>query len=387
MPTYSTSYSNSYRVQVITTVGTYNVAGNYTPITFELRADANTGQGFAQWSCQGYLDVTYRNAAGASNISRRVFTENTSDQQWITATGTGTTYSAGGYLTAYKGTLNCYHDENGYLEIDFTGRYGMNDQNQSYSMPVLTLNVDPIAISDQSIPAVATTAYISRSGSNIIAGPESTPTSSTGGSQTFTTYISKNGGAYTATSSVSAISTDYAYAYVVSSFDGNSAQSPTVFLAGVPFAPAAPTISNVSTTSLTLSWSAPSINGSPITSYTIQATTDNGSNWTTLASGVSTTTRSLTNLTIGATYKFRIIAFSTVGPSPNGAESASQLITAYGYRFTSASARVPLTMVAVYTENQADSVTLNGVSYPGWRQVSNVKRYDPTTETWIKLQQ
>ncbi len=378
--TYQSSLGNYYRTKVLVTPGTYNAAGNYTPITFELRADAEGSQGFAQWTCQGYLNVTYRNAAGASNTSRRVFTENTSDQQWITATGTGTTYSAGGYLTAYKATLNCYHDENGYLEIDFTGQYGMNDQNQSYSMPVLTVNVDPpIVISDQSIPAVATTAYISRSGSNIIAGPESTPTSSTGGNQTFTTYISKNGGAYVQTNSVSAISTDYAYAYVRSTFDGNTAQSPTVTLYGVPFAVSAPTISNVSTTNLTLSWTPPATNGSPILYYVIQATTDDGNSWSVIESNVTQTYKNLTGLTIAATYKFRIIAISDVGPSPDGAASVAQFISAYGYRFTDTSTTTPIVTAKIYV-----GIGGSGADENGYRSVQNIKKY--TSGGWVSLE-
>jgi archaellum component FlaG (FlaF/FlaG flagellin family) len=384
MATYSTSFSNSYRVQVITTVGTYNAAGNYTPITFELRADANTGMGFAQWECQGYLNVVYRNAAGASNISRRVFTEDTGDKQWITANGTGTTYSAGGYLTAYKATLNCYHDENGYLEIDFTGNYGMVNQSQSYSMPVLTLNVSPIAISDQSIPAVATTASIIRYENTFVAGPVSTPTSSTGGTQTFTTYIRKNGGDYLETTQVSAIATDYASAVVVSTFDGNLAQSPVVSISGVPFAPAAPTISNALTTNLTLSWAAPATNGSAITSYIIQATTDDGANWTDLYTGVTTTTKNVTNLTIAATYKFRIIAVSAVGNSANGTASVAQFISAYGYRYTSPTAKTAVVSAARYTGSSSDSIVLNGTTYTGWKQVANIKKYQ--SGTWSSLE-
>lgn len=212
----------------------------------------------------------------------------------------------------------------------------------------------------------------------------STPTAATGGTQTFTSYISKNGGSYTQAESVVVESTDYINAYVVASIDGSTAQSSTLSLPGVPFAPAAPTISNVVTTNLTLSWTAPGTNGSAITSYIIQATTDDGTTWSDLYTGITQTSKDITGLTIAATYKFRIIAVSSAGNSPYGSASASQFISAYGYRYTSPTNKVAVAMAARYTGNSGDSVVVDGTTYTGWKMLNSIKRY--TSTGWIDLQ-
>lgn len=244
-------------------------------------------------------------------------------------------------------------------------------------------------LTDYSISAVAATPAISRSGTDIVISRNS-PTSGTGGTQTFTTWLSKNGGAYTNIGSTTpitttSIATDYASAYVISSFDGATMQSSTVSIAGVPFAPAAPTISNVVTTSLTLSWSSPATNGSAVTSYTIQATTDDGLNWSDLYTGVAALSKNVTNLTIAATYKFRVIAVSAVGSSVAGAESAAQFISAYGYRFTSPTTSVAIKTAARYTGSDTDSVVVDGITYTKWKAIAEIKKYQ--SGSWIPLEQ
>lgn len=74
-----------------------------------------------------------------------------------------------------------------------------------------------------------------------------------------------------------------------------------------------------------LTWTAPT-GGSTPTDYIIQHSSDGGASWTTFSDGVSTaTTATVTGLTNGTGYIFRIIAVNALGQGPAG--SASGTIT------------------------------------------------------------
>jgi len=66
----------------------------------------------------------------------------------------------------------------------------------------------------------------------------------------------------------------------------------------------------------TLTWDAPTSNGgAPITDYQVEYSIDNGLGWTTVADGVSvTTTATVSGLTNGTTYLFRVRAITEFGP-------------------------------------------------------------------------
>ena len=74
-----------------------------------------------------------------------------------------------------------------------------------------------------------------------------------------------------------------------------------------------------------LSWTAPAYNGgSAITDYAVQFSSNSGATWTTFADGTSTaTTATVTGLTNGTTYVFRVAAVNSVGTGPYATTSGS----------------------------------------------------------------
>lgn len=88
-----------------------------------------------------------------------------------------------------------------------------------------------------------------------------------------------------------------------------SAESNAFTLYGTPSAPSNLTITP-STSSMTLSWTAPTnMGGSTITDYIIESSTDSGVTWTTVTDGVSNaTTAVISGLTQAVEYIFRVIA-------------------------------------------------------------------------------
>ena len=87
------------------------------------------------------------------------------------------------------------------------------------------------------------------------------------------------------------------------------------------FAPGAPTSVTASlpgtygNTTASVSWTAPAMLGSPgLNDYIVQYSSDGGSTWTTFADGTSTTTSTtVTGLSNGTAYVFKVAAVNTIG--------------------------------------------------------------------------
>ncbi len=367
----------------LTVTETVNQAANQSTINWSLKAVETASQPSFLYDPTATAFVTFTfdsaNVPGQSLVVKDPPYDMSPTMNWeydFTASGNQTkTIGSGSFIVNHgpdgRGQLLVYAGA-----TDSQGNLGTAAIGSSSSRKTFTLT-------DYSISAVAATPTITRSGTDFVISRNS-PTSSTGADQTFSTWVSKNGSAYvnvgsTTPITVSGISTDYAYAYIKSTFDGSTVQSSTVTIYGVPFAVSAPTISNVSTTSLTLSWTPPGINGSPIIYYVIEATTDDGNSWSVIESNVTQTYKNLTGLTIAATYKFRIIAISAVGPSPDGTVSVAQFISAYGYRFTNTSTTTPIVTAKIYV-----GIGGSGADENGYRSVQNIKKY--TSGGWISLE-
>lgn len=74
------------------------------------------------------------------------------------------------------------------------------------------------------------------------------------------------------------------------------------------------TISNVSTTSLTLSWSAP-VTGSTPFSYQPQISANSGMTWSNIGSSITGTATSVTSLSVNTTYLFRVLTSNSTASS------------------------------------------------------------------------
>lgn len=116
----------------------------------------------------------------------------------------------------------------------------------------------------------------------------------------------------------------------------------TVSVIGVLSAASAPGSLSVtgiggSGTQATLSWSSPATTGgSAISSYVIQQSLNQGSSWVTSTATVTGTTATVTGLTPGGTYSFRVAAVNSVGTSPWSATAVVTLTlhTRAGLAFT-----------------------------------------------------
>jgi hypothetical protein len=102
-----------------------------------------------------------------------------------------------------------------------------------------------------------------------------------------------------------------------------SSASSAVTPAGVPATPAAPT-PTAGNGQVSLSWTAPSNNGSAITDYLVYYSTSVSGTYTIFSDGVSTSTSAtVTGLTNGTAYYFKIRAVNDVGNSDFSAASTS----------------------------------------------------------------
>jgi hypothetical protein len=91
--------------------------------------------------------------------------------------------------------------------------------------------------------------------------------------------------------------------------------------------PGAPTSvsGSAGTGQVSLTWSAPASNGGKaITDYTIQYSSDSGSTWTTFSKTASTaTSKTVTGLTNGTSYIFRVAAVNTIGTGSYSSNSSA----------------------------------------------------------------
>jgi Fibronectin type III domain len=173
--------------------------------------------------------------------------------------------------------------------------------------------------------------------------------SSNGGSA-ITDYLiqySTNGGtswqtwAHTAstatTATLTGLTTGSSYTFKISAINslgtGTASTASTAAIAQAATAPSAvaqPTATLGSNPGeVVLSWSAPAANGSAITDYVVQYSTDGGNTWITFNDGTSTgTSATITGLTLGTNYQFKVTAVNSLGSSTASTSSSSTPVIA-----------------------------------------------------------
>ena len=174
----------------------------------------------------------------------------------------------------------------------------------------------------------------------------------------YTTIASPTTTSYTDTTAVNGTT----YYYVVSAVNASGESANSAQVSATPIAPpAAPTgltATAVSANQINLSWTA----SSGATSYNVKRATVSGGPYTTVATGVTTTSYSNTGLTGGTTYYYVVSAVNTGGEGANSAQASATTLTPPA---------VPTTLTATTTSssqiNLAWTASTGATSY-------NVKR-------------
>jgi uncharacterized repeat protein (TIGR02543 family) len=168
------------------------------------------------------------------------------------------------------------------------------------------------------------------------------------------------------------------------SIDDTAGNSQTV-LAGSPQSvtvtrngePNAPVISSVTAgnAQVTVVWSTPASNGSTITDYLIKYSLSAGGTYTAFADGVSTaTSATVTGLTNGTAYYFKVAAKNSVGTGSYSAASADATPTmptlTISYAAGSGSGTAPVSPVSVLSGSTfttpANTYSRTGYTFAGW---------------------
>ena len=132
--------------------------------------------------------------------------------------------------------------------------------------------------------------------------------------------------------------------------------------------PTAPSVTATSTTSLSVSWTAPDDGGSTITGYTLRYRESSTSNWTTVP-GITSTSGSLSSLEENTEYDVQVRATNSVGNSnysPAATATTSNTapsIDAISGSPTTVDAGAVVTLTATVTDG--DDITYAWTSSPG----------------------
>ena len=152
------------------------------------------------------------------------------------------------------------------------------------------------------------------------------------GANSWSSFADGIGTSTSATVTGLTIGTTYDFRLAATNAVGTGAWSTTTTstAVGVPSATAAPTAAAGDQT-MALTWSAPAANGSAITDYVVEFAVSGSASWSTFADGTSTTTSAtVTGLTPGTAYDFRVSAVNAIGTGTNSATTTATAITTPG---------------------------------------------------------
>lgn len=330
---------------------TSNEAGNYSTINFSIYLNSTNGQSYS-----GYNGMTIDWSVGGIGGSA--------------GAPSAASCAGGAAPLVASGSYNIGHNPNGYLgtvggSSTFNGSGGYAPGSISASASTGTTDYDRK-------PATATFASIVRTTNSVavaVAG-----VSSPAGTPTY--YVERNSGSgwgdqrtgANVTYSGLALSSTQQFRTFATNSDGTGGTTTSGSYA-IPNVPTAPTIS-VSAPSgkaLTVTAGTSADNGATVTGYSCQVSADDGVTWGT-AQAMTSQSVSLTALTGGATYKFRVYSTNEMGNS-GFTTSASVFIPSGGRRWNG-TALVPTTLAKRW----------NGTA---WVDLTIAKRWNGTS--WVDL--
>lgn len=221
-----------------------------------------------------------------------------------------------------------YNETNDYSYIGTQTSYAANNKVTLYRNGALVYGIEPAGSSEPTNPTIPVAPIgVTATGGN---GSVTLNWTASSGATSYTVKrATTNGGPYTtvatgvtATSYTNAgVTNGMTYYYVISASNsaGESANSTQTLATPsantVPVVPAAPTgvMAMSGNAQITIHWTA----SSGAVSYTIKRSSTNGGPYTTVATGVTATSYTNTNLTNGTTYYYVVSAVNSAGSSVN----------------------------------------------------------------------
>ena len=167
----------------------------------------------------------------------------------------------------------------------------------------------------------------------------------------------------------------YAWQLTPASGGGGSGEDSLLRALFIPPAPTSLTATG-GNAQVSLSWTAPTVLAqTPITDYLVQSSTNSGSTWTTFSDGTSTaTSATVTGLTNGTAYVFRVAAVNGVG---TGAYTAATDSVTPGDVFRA---------IPTMTSNTAPSGVVSGVTNNGTDPANLWRAFDGDAATFGQFQ-